>query len=133
MKLNNTKSNNLPVLSSVPQGTKLGPLLFILIIIDIVNNFKFAKVIMYADELTIYAVVNNFKDKEILLLELNELVKWSKKWLLKMNFDKCHVIYLGSKNNNFTYRLDLNNIEVSQCEKILSVLLDCNLSFKERV
>ena len=88
---------------------------------------------MYADELTIYAVVNNFKDKEILLLELNELVKWSKKWLLKMNFDKCHVIYLGSKNNNFTYRLDLNNIEVSQCEKILSVLLDCNLSFKERV
>ena len=42
-------------------------------------------------------------------------------------------IHLSSKNNNFTYRLDLHNIEVSQCEKILGVLLDCKLSFKEHV
>ena len=133
VKLNNTKSNNLPVPSSVPQGTKLGPLLFILYINDIITNFKFAKVRMYADDLTIYAVVNNFQDKENLQLELNELVKWANKWQLKINFDKCHVIHMGSKNNNFTYRLDLHNIEVSQCEKILGVLLDCNLTFKEHV
>ena len=43
----------------------------------------------------------------------------------------CHS--LGSKNNNFTYRLDLHNIEVSQFEKLIDVLLDCNLSFKEHV
>ena len=40
---------------------------------------------------------------------------------------------MGSKNNKLTYRLDLHNIEVSQCEKILGVLLDCNLFFKEHV
>ena len=31
-----------------------------------------------------------------------------------INFDKSHVVHLGSKNNNFTYRLDLHNIEVSK-------------------
>ena len=119
----------------MPQGTKLGPLLFILFINDIINNFKFAKVRMYADDLTMYAVVNNFQDKENFQLELNELLKLANKWQLKINFDKYHVdlIHLGSKNNNFTYRLDLHNIEVSQCEKILGVLLDCNLFFKEHV
>ena len=63
----------LPVFSFVPQGSKLGPLLFILYITDIINNFHYAKVRMYADVLTIYAVVNNFKDKEILQYELNKL------------------------------------------------------------
>ena len=72
--------------------------------------------------------MNNFQDKENLQLELNELLKWTNKWQLKINFDKCHVIHLGSEKNNFTNRLDLHNIEVSQCEKILGVLLDCNLS-----
>ena len=53
-------SGTLPVPSSVPQGSKLGPLHFILYINDIINNFHHAKVRMYADDLTIYAVVNNF-------------------------------------------------------------------------
>ena len=88
---------------------------------------------MYADDLVIHAVINDFQDKENLQLELNELLKCANKWQLKINFDKCHLIYLGSKNNNFTYRLDLHNIEVSQCEKILGVLLVCNLFFKEHV
>ena len=91
----------MPVPSSVLQGTKLGPLLFILFINDIKTNFKFAKVRMYADDLPIFAVVNNFQDKENLQLELNELLKWANKWQLKINFDKCYVIHLGFKNNNF--------------------------------
>ena len=58
-KLNNYISKSLPVISSVPQGSKLGPSLFILYANDIMQNFKFAKVKMYADDLTVYAVVNN--------------------------------------------------------------------------
>ena len=122
----------MPVPSSVPQGSKLGPLLFILYVNDI-KKFDFAEVKMYADNLTIYyAVVNNIQDKENLLLELNILVKWADKWQFKINFD-YHEIHMGSKNKNFTYRLDLHNITVGQYEKILDVLMDCNLSFKEHV
>ena len=51
---------------------------------------------MHANELIIYTVYN-FQDKENLQLKLKKLVKWADKWLLKINFDKCNVIHLGSK------------------------------------
>ena len=75
---------------------------------------------MYANDQTVYAVVNNFQDKENLQLELNELLKWANKWQLKINFDKYHVIHLGSENNNFTYRLNLHNIEVNVKKYLVS-------------
>ena len=56
--------------------SKLGPLLFILFVNDIINNFHYAKVRMYANNLKICAVVNNFQDKENLQSELTKLVKW---------------------------------------------------------
>ena len=87
----------MPVISSVSQGSKLGPLLYILYANDIMQNFKFAKVKMYADDLTIYAIVNNINDRIKLQNELNNLLEWSKKWQLNINFDKCHVIRIGKK------------------------------------
>ena len=53
VKLNNYLSKPLPVISSVPHGSKLGLLLYILYANDILQNFKFAKVKMYADDLTV--------------------------------------------------------------------------------
>ena len=63
VKLHNYKSNNYPVTGSVPQGTKLAPILCNFYCIDIVKNFKYAKVKMYADDLTIYAIINNNDDR----------------------------------------------------------------------
>ena len=47
------------------------------------QNFNFAKVKMYADDLTVYAIVNNINDRIKLQNELNNLLEWSKKWQLK--------------------------------------------------
>ena len=63
VKRNNYKSNSYPVTSSVPQGTKLAPILYNLYCNDIVNNFKCAKVKMYADDLTIYVIIMNDDDR----------------------------------------------------------------------
>ena len=65
----------MPVLSSVPQRSKLGALLFILYTNDIMQNFKFAKVKMYADDLTVYGVVNNVNDIIKFQNELNNLLE----------------------------------------------------------
>ena len=75
-KLNNYISKALPVISSVSRGSKLGPLLFILYANNIMQNFKFAKIKMYADDLTVYAVVNNVNDRIKLQNELNNLLEW---------------------------------------------------------
>ena len=69
----------MPVISSVPQGSQLGPLLFILYANDIMLNFKLAKVKLYADDLTVYAIVNNINDMIKLQNELNNLLEWSKR------------------------------------------------------
>ena len=121
------------IISSVPQGSKLGHLLHILYANDIMQNFKFAKVKMYADDLTVYAIVNNINDRIKLQNELNNLLEWSKKWQLNINFDKCHVIHIGKKNLHFDYCFNNIDIHVSMCEKIFGVLFDSNLYFREHI
>ena len=71
--LNSFHSLYFPVISSVPQGTKLGPLLYILFANDLVKLFKFAKVKIYADDVSLYAVINSDNDRIAFQNELNEL------------------------------------------------------------
>ena len=133
VKLNYYKSNCYPVTSSVPKGTKLAPILYNLYCNDIVNNFKYAKVKMYAVDLTIYAIIKNDDDRIKLQNELNDLVNWTAKWQLKINYQKYHIIHFGYKNLNFNDCFDNNNITTSHCEKILGVIIDNKLSFKEHI
>ena len=51
-----------PTTSSVPQGSILGPLMYIIFANDIAELFTFAKVKMYADDITIYTVINTEND-----------------------------------------------------------------------
>ena len=59
VKLSNYKSNNYPVINSIHKGTKLVPILYNLCCNEIVDNFKYAKVKVYADYFTIYAIIKN--------------------------------------------------------------------------
>ena len=61
--INSAHSELFSVDSSVPQGTKLGPLIYILFVNDIVKLFKFFKIKMYAVDIILYAVVNTHADK----------------------------------------------------------------------
>ena len=77
--INNINSLIFPVINSVPQGSKTGPLFYILYANDLANIFKFAKLKMYADDLSIYAAVNDYEDYLKLQYDLNELCKWAEK------------------------------------------------------
>ena len=72
--------NNINSLSSVPQGSKTGPLFYIIYANDLANIFKFAKLKLYAYDLSIYAAVNNYEDYLKLQYDLNELCKWAERW-----------------------------------------------------
>ena len=75
--LNNSNSNYFPLTSSVPKCSELRPIFYILYANDLANTFRYAKIKMYTDDLTIYALINNESDKNILQTELDKLCKWA--------------------------------------------------------
>ena len=63
--------------------------------------------------------------------ELNNLLEWSKKWQLNINFEKCHCSLWSNLPSDYYF----NNIAIhsSICEKFLGVLFGSNLSFREQI
>ena len=74
--VNSCHSQSFNITSSVPQGSILGPLMYIIFANDIAELFTFAKVKIYADDLTIYAVINNENDGYAFQKELDKLQLW---------------------------------------------------------
>ena len=87
VKIKATLPKNYPVISSTPQGSKLAPLLYILYANDISKMFKYIKIKMYADDVTIYAIADNPNDNKLIQNNLNNLIRWADSWQLKINFD----------------------------------------------
>jgi hypothetical protein len=131
--LNKVFSTKFPVVSSVPQGSKLGPLFYILYANDLSKIFKYAKLKMYADDLSIYAIVDCYEDFLKLQEDLNELCKWSLSWSLNINYNKCKLIHFGHGNLNFSYNINGFTISLTEVERILGVLVDSKLNFKEHI
>ena len=88
---------------------------------------------MYADELTIYASINNNKDRIELQNELDLFCEWCSKLGLIINIKKCKLMHFGHSNNCFQYKINNTNLEMSHCERILGVHIDNKLTFANHV
>ena len=112
--LNSFHSSYFLVISSVPQATKLGPLKCILFANDLVKLFKFALVQMYADDVSIYAVIDSDNDRIAFQNELNELCVWASMWGLKINLINIKfcilVVIILTLNTNLRVTLFCNQI-----------------------
>lgn len=84
---NGETSEILGVDSGVPQGSVLGPLLFLLFINDIVCNIP-VKIRLYADDCVIYTEVNSTADQILLNDALNKIVQWCDMWQMCINYEK---------------------------------------------
>ena len=86
------------VLSGVPQGTVLGPILFLININDITRNVE-SQSKLFADDMKVYKVLRNVhEDTQILQDDLNALEQWSIDWQLSFNTTKCEVMRISQKN-----------------------------------
>lgn len=86
VKINNNLSDYVPVKSGVPQGSVLGPVLFLLYINDIVDLFGNGLCVkLFADDLKIYAVINDIVDVNLLQAGLDALNVWSDDWQLPIS------------------------------------------------
>ena len=88
---------------------------------------------MYADDLTIYARINNNNDRIELQNKLDLFCEWFSKWGLTINIKKCKLMPFGHSNNCFQYKLNDINLEISDCECILGVNIDNKLTFANYV
>ena len=91
-------SDSKNVISGVPQGTVLGPLLFLLYVNDIPDNIR-STVRLFADDCLVYRTVNNLTDQQILQDDLNKLKQWQNKWQMNFNPSKCYILSISAKKS----------------------------------
>ena len=124
-------------MSGIPQGSILGPELFLIFINDLPESIKSpdGAVKLFADDTKLYSVVNNTTEHAALQEDLERLNKWAETWQLPFNKDKCKVVHYGRKNPGYDYRLSRDSpyIVTSSTEKDLGVTFDDQLKFTPHV
>jgi hypothetical protein len=101
----------LEVTSGVPQGTVLGPLLFIIFMNDITTNTS-SNVRLFVDDCLLYHTINCDADAITLQKYLDTMQQWEAKWLMEFKPDKCEVITITNKRSHINYPYNIHGKEL---------------------
>ena len=125
----------LPVKSGVPQGSILGPLLFLLYINDMPQSVLSSSIALFADDVKCFHSVNSIGDCLELQRDLDLLSEWSTKWKLNFNVKKCMVLSVTRRWNkvNFSYLLNGTILQTVDSFKDLGVTISHDLSWSSQV
>ena len=116
------------VTSGIPQGSVLGPLLFVIFINDMPSVIS-STCKLFTDDAKTYRCIKVPGQAAILQQDLNKLVAWSKTWQLPFNAKKCVCLHLGYRNPCHVYVMEGIELEKVTEEKDLGVIIDQNLKF----
>ena len=133
--VNGTESEIGSVLSGVPQGTVLGPILFVIYINDMLDSIS-SEGLLFADDTKVFRQICSEDDSLELQSDIDKLEAWTKIWLLRFNADKCHVLTMGKfENIRHTHRYRIGGKELEHVfeEKDLGVIVDADLSFEDHI
>ena len=128
--INGASSDWRNVTSGVPQGSVLGPLLFIIYINDLDLDLA-SKISKFADDTKIGINAENNSEIRKLQSDLEKIGDWSQKWQMPFNVDKCKVMHIGHRNTNAEYKLLGKKIESCSQEKDLGVTISNDLQFSK--
>ena len=123
--LNGTKADWINVISGVPQGTILGPILFLLYVNDL-PDVVCSTAKLFADDCKIYRNIFEEEDCDILQSDLDSLSEWSQKWLLFYNTNKCVVLRIRAVIP-YTYMLNGEPLAEVDEQKDLGVIISNDL------
>ena len=122
------------VISGVPQGSVLGPTLFLLYINDIHSGIN-STVRLFADDTALYKKIASQSDADSLQEDLNTLQRWEERWQMRFNVSKCHVLSVTNKLNPIqsAYSLHQQPLERVNSAKYLGVEISSNLNWGKHV
>ena len=137
-KVNGNYSSWKELLSGVPQGSILGPLLFNIFINDIFFFLDKSKIVNYADDNTTYTIEDDVMELlKILESETLNVLNWFRINEMKPNQGKCHLMIADIHRKHYSSKsyvyLDNAFIESEESVKLLGVQIDQNLNFAEHI
>ena len=130
--LNNVMSDLLPVISGVPQGSVLGPILFLVFVNDISDSALSSKVVLFADDTKCFKAVHSSLDSHSLQLDLHRLSLWSQRWKLYFNEQKCVSIRFcpGSPASiTHAYYINGESVLLQDKHRDLGIIMSSDLSW----
>ena len=137
--INNTYSDWAGVTSGVPQGSVLGPLLFVVFINDLPEVIDDGSVMyLFADDTKLFRHIRRLHDTEVLQNDVDGMNEWGVEWGMFYHPSKCHALKLGHRiselNDTFSpYTLGGTHLETVPTEKDLGVTIDCDLNFEQHM
>lgn len=134
--VNGAKSSKHQVTSGVPQGSVLGPLLFLVFINDMPSSVNFCKLKLFADDSLAYQQIRTQTDVDRLQSDLNKLSVWADTWQMQFNVNKCEHMRIERRTLNTSptsYTFNNTRLPTVSSVKYLGVNIDKYLSFDNHI
>ena len=127
-------SSSARVVSGVPQGTVLGPLLFLCFINDLPDQVK-SRVRLFADDCLLYCAIRNIQDQIDLQKDLKALEQWAETWGMRLNAQKCYNLRIARARKPLEHMYDLCGHVLKQVphSPYLGVIISEDLKWSDHI
>lgn len=131
---NQASSSLAEVTSGVPQGSVLGPLLFLIYINDLPLSIS-SHVRLFADDCVIYHKITNPSDHVLLQDDLLSIQAWCERWQMSLNVQKCKLVSFTRRLNPSVFSYSLNSVPLQRNDsyRYLGVQLSSDLSWATHI